>query len=364
MPAGDWLCPARAERVVRERFLAGEKVISVCVLDPSAGFTPVTTTRSIGGKTKITIGSEEVEAIECVSEVEGIAKGREWIDATGELVRSETEVGGMRIVMTRIGEHHRTTIDELPEIMVSTFVKPDRPIDDPSRVTRAVLHLSVDEGEMPGLPETSAQRVRMIDGKSSEVTIDRSFPSPAPEAEARDGRYTAGSSSVNIKDQRLIDFAEQALRDAEGKSTAERAEILRRAVHGHITKKSLGVAMATASEVVRTREGDCTEHGVLLVAALRAAGIPARGVTGMLYVESFEGAEHIFGYHMWAQALIDGVWIDLDATYPDEVAFDATHVALSLSPLDDADGLTDLVTIAKLMGRLRINVVETVRGEP
>jgi transglutaminase-like putative cysteine protease len=115
---------------------------------------------------------------------------------------------------------------------------------------------------------------------------------------------------------------------------------------------------------VRTREGDCTEHGVLLTAALRAAGIPARAATGMLYVESFEGAERIFGYHMWAQALIDGVWVDLDATYPDEVAFDATHVALSVSPLDDADGMMDLVTIAKLMGRLRIEVVDVARGEP
>jgi hypothetical protein len=364
MPAGDWLCPARAEREVREKFLAGEQVISVRVLDPSAGFAPVTITRSIVGKTKITIGGEEVEAIECVSKVDGIAESREWVDATGELLRSDTTLGGMRIVMTLIGDRHRTVIDELPEIMVSTFVKPDKPIENPSRVSRAVLRLTVGEGEMPELPGTSAQRVKVIDGRTVEVVIDARTATPAPEGEARDARYLSASSAVNIKDQRLIEFAERALRDAGGKSTADRAEILRRAVHGHITKKSLGVALGTASEVVRTREGDCTEHGVLLTAALRAAGIPARAATGMLYVESFEGAERIFGYHMWAQALIDGVWVDLDATYPDEVAFDATHVALSVSPLDDADGMMDLVTIAKLMGRLRIEVVDVARGEP
>ena len=47
---------------------------------------------------------------------------------------------------------------------------------------------------------------------------------------------------------------------------------------------------------------------------LRSAGIPARGATGLVYVEGYQGAPHAFGWHMWTQALVDGVWFDLDAT--------------------------------------------------
>jgi len=79
-------------------------------------------------------------------------------------------------------------------------------------------------------------------------------------------------------------------------------------VNQYITGKGMEHGYASALDVYRTRSGDCTEHSLLTVALLRAAGIPARPVVGMAFGE----AEHAFVGHMWVEAYIDR-WRTLDA---------------------------------------------------
>ena len=131
---------------------------------------------------------------------------------------------------------------------------------------------------------------------------------------------------------------------------------LREFVSREIANKDLSVGFATASEVIRTKQGDCSEHGVLLAAMLRGAGVPSRVVSGMIYVDQFLDQQNIFGYHMWAQAWIDGKWVDMDATTPNTV-FDAAHIAMVASDTDDGNTMNDLVKLAPLIGRLKINVI-------
>src|SRR5205085_3072434 len=125
-------------------------------------------------------------------------------------------------------------------------------------------------------------------------------------------------------------------------------------------EKDLGVGFANASETARTRRGDCTEHGVLLAALLRAANIPSRVACGLIYADGFAGSKHIFGYHMWAQALLNvngkPTWVDLDGTLGDKTPFDATHIALAVSALADGQSQDALMAIATVIGRLQIKV--------
>jgi transglutaminase-like putative cysteine protease len=137
----------------------------------------------------------------------------------------------------------------------------------------------------------------------------------------------------------------------------DRARAIERFVHEYISSKSLGVGFATASEVCQTREGDCSEHAVLLAAMLRADGIPSRGVSGLVYVDQFVNQDKVFGYHMWAQGLIDVTgtprWIDLDAAvYP----MDATHIAVTTSSLADDDVVNSMVGVAEVLNALSIEV--------
>jgi hypothetical protein len=70
------------------------------------------------------------------------------------------------------------------------------------------------------------------------------------------------------------------------------------------------VAFATADEVARTLEGDCTEMGVLLAAMCRARGIPSRVAFGLVYDPTNPG----FGGHLWTEVYVDGRWEVMDAT--------------------------------------------------
>ena len=149
------------------------------------------------------------------------------------------------------------------------------------------------------------------------------------------------------------------LRDATGDAATprRRAEALRAFVADYVRDKNLDSILATASEVAESRAGDCTEHSVLLAALLRAAGIPSRVVTGLVYVEQFAGERRLFAYHMWVQAFVEDRWLDLDATF--EAPFDAAHVAVGTTALnDDRATFPELAKLAALIGDARIRVVE------
>lgn len=105
---------------------------------------------------------------------------------------------------------------------------------------------------------------------------------------------------------------------------------LRSFVSDYITQHGLDVGYASALEVARTREGDCTEYAVLLAAMARAEQIPTRVVTGLVYVDRFSGSSRVFVPHAWVQAWIDGRWQSFDAALRH---FDSTHIAL-----DTGDG--------------------------
>ena len=173
---------------------------------------------------------------------------------------------------------------------------------------------------------------------------------------------------INSDDKKVRALAANALKDKPvGLAAHGKALLMVDYVSQYITEKNLGVALASASDVARTAQGDCTEHAVLLAAMLRVEKIPSRTVTGLVYVDQFVGKKKIFGYHMWTQAWIkkpgdtEARWVDLDAAMPGEIdTFDATHIALGHSAMDDKDGMVDMVNASSVIGRLSIKVIEPV----
>ena len=99
----------------------------------------------------------------------------------------------------------------------------------------------------------------------------------------------------------------------------------------YIQNADLSVGYASAAEVAKSRQGDCTEFAVLTTAMCRAAGIPAQVVSGIVYVADFAGREGFLG-HAWTQAYIGGRWIGLDAALKDgdHGGYSAAHIALSI----------------------------------
>jgi hypothetical protein len=83
-------------------------------------------------------------------------------------------------------------------------------------------------------------------------------------------------------------------------------------VDEHIKEKNGSRGMDVASVVARRREGDCTEHAVLLTAVARAFGWPARVVNGLAVVALRNGSVGVFG-HAWTEVFEGGTWRVADA---------------------------------------------------
>jgi transglutaminase-like putative cysteine protease len=363
LPEGAWLPPAAAERYVQQRFKSGAKEIVVRTMDPSNGPTVVTATRTGFEPARVEVGGRSVEAIRTQVEVSIMpgVKSTEYVDAEGDLIRSETVMGGLNVVMVSATKEEALSEGKgpSPEVMLKTFIRPDKEIKDPRRVARASYVLSVEEGALPAVPETGSQRVEALGESSARVRVDAREFGAAPEGDAANAAYLRATTMCNSDDEEVRRLTARATQAA-GEDKADRAENIRKFVHRYISKKTLGVGFASASEVARNREGDCSEHGVLLAAMLRADGIPARVASGLVYAEGFAGERAIFGYHMWAQALltVDGKarWVDLDATLPAGTPYDATHLTLGVSALEEGDLTSGMTSVATAMGRLRIAV--------
>lgn len=89
-------------------------------------------------------------------------------------------------------------------------------------------------------------------------------------------------------------------------------EALERLVDGWIVHKTMARGLDAASRVAARREGDCSEHAVLLAAAARLAGRPSRFVLGIALVP-IGGALRAFG-HAWVELHDGRGWSIADAT--------------------------------------------------
>jgi transglutaminase-like putative cysteine protease len=198
--------------------------------------------------------------------------------------------------------------------------------------------------------------VRRIDDHTAEVVIRRvdGRAEPAEEKLPPPGEeFTRATRFLQCGD---AEVRRQAEAGAAGETDPLRVALrLERSVRDLVTDKNFSTALASAAEVARSREGDCTEHAVLLAALLRCRGIPSRVAAGLVYVESLEG----FGGHMWTEAFIGGRWIPLDATLGRGGAGPA-HIKLADSSLaDNAPApVTAFAPLIKLLGgAARIEVI-------
>lgn len=373
LPAGHWSTPAAAERRVKERMKAGDAAIITPSLSPATGAMIVTETRDSFEPAVLSVDGKDVNVVKCrvtSTAAPGIST-IEYLDAQGTLIRQETAMGALPIVMMLTTQADATGKFEAPEIMVSTFVVPDRQIKNARKLARAEYVLSVPEGDLPALAPTGSQTITKLDARSARVRVDIH----APIADAKDAAnpaYLAPTTVADSKDAKVLELHKRATKDA-GTDPAARAEAMRLFVGRFIKAKNLSVGFASASETARSGEGDCSEHGVLLATLLRADGTPSRVVSGLIYVDGLARGQGAFGYHLWTQALleVDGHtrWVDLDATLNGPTPSDAAHIALALSDLSDADTMTSLVSVAPLLGRLAIEVVSTTpapetKGQP
>jgi transglutaminase-like putative cysteine protease len=96
-------------------------------------------------------------------------------------------------------------------------------------------------------------------------------------------------------------------------------------VYGNLDK-DLSTNLARASDVVAKRVGDCTEHSQLTIALMRAGGLPAREVSGLIYMGD---DVQRFGFHSWVEVGLAGRWVPVDPSWNQMLA-DPSHLKLGV----------------------------------
>lgn len=371
-PEGQWVTPARAREHAQIALAQGQGSFSIRTIDPSSGLEPVTLSYKVLGRGTVQAAGKTVSAIEWQVRHSGLpgVVSTEHVNEQGDAVRASLDMGGITLTLLEASRDLALSPFSPPELMERTLVTPDRPIEDPRRAARAVFRLRVDDGApIPDLPATGTQRAELLDDGSVRLTIDARAPGEPVEPGFDAAPFLASSAAIDLSDGAIQELRRDATR-AVSESEPDRAEALRRFVATTIDDESLGVGLATASDVARTRRGDCTEHAVLLAALLRADRIPSRVVSGLVYVEQLGDRRGVFGYHMWTQALVrdrgERRWVDLDATIGSQSLFDATHIALSIESLADDEPPASIAALVGLVGRVRIEVeqIEHDAGVP
>src|SRR5262249_26052601 len=156
------------------------------------------------------------------------------------------------------------------DIALDTMV-PTAPIPRPYKTQKVVYRVSL-LGDDPAkyLTVGETQSVKPLKANVVELTVTAPKPpvdlKPIPIGD----EFTRATPFLQVNDRAV---QEHARKGSSGETNPLKVAVqLEQYVHRNITKKSFSTALASAAEVAKSLEGDCTEHAVLLAAMLRARG--------------------------------------------------------------------------------------------
>ena len=247
------------------------------------------------------------------------------------------KTGGL-FEIKREPEEVATNLGETPvEILAKTTVKSDVKLGEPP-LQELVLQAS-GLGEFK-FPEATYQKVQYLSNGEARLTISPPQGKPEPSELGDREKYLKANPTLQSDSPEVRRLVESL--GLRGLSERRKVEKLTRWVYSNLEKAS-NVNASTSLSVLKNRAGDCTEHTILLTTLLRAAGIPARELSGLVYTND---DLQVFGYHAWVEVYVDGGWLAVDPTF-NQVPADAGHILQSRE-----DSLAEL----QIMGTLRLTV--------
>lgn len=278
-----------------------------------------------------------------------------WTDDKGRI--QKTLVPGLKQETFRTTKERATqkvTPSEL-DLMAASVVRVKGLTKNFSAAQRVVYKAQLKSGEIRGvLAPGFGQRIQNEKGATADFEVrlvtgewpkERDIPQVEPTA-----KDLQANNFLQSDDSKVVALAKElGTAETDAWKLAKSAEAM---VHSKIKRKDFSQAFATAAEVARDLEGDCTEHAVLLAAVCRARKIPAKVCIGLVYVPNMKG----FAFHAWNEVWVKDRWIPLDATLgrgfvpPD-------HIKLADTNLDGGNAFAAVLPVVRAMGQLELEVV-------
>lgn len=277
-----------------------------------------------------------------------------WIDGDGRVVRSTSPVGfSIERTSFELAQQARDDVREVVglgrdlegDLILSTAI-----------ASNVDLGRGTDHGELRFVLSGVDLDGFELDGGRQELRGDTLLVRRERLADLRPG-YTLPYPRMDLRGtlepEPLIQSGDERIqneaRRIAGRTRAARtdplrvAERLTAAVHDML-RKEITFSLPSATQVLETRRGDCTEHTVLYVALARALGLPARPAVGLVHLEGS------FYYHAWPEVWL-GEWVAVDPTFG-EFPAGAAHLRFVTG------SLAQQLEIARLVGDLAIEVID------
>lgn len=135
-----------------------------------------------------------------------------------------------------------------------------------------------------------------------------------PDTRQEYAEFLAPSPYISLPEE-VLRIAEQA-KDGSNGAAADFALKLAHWVHETLTYDPDAThVLSRLDEVLELRAGVCQDFAHLMIACCRAIGVPARYVSGYLYVGGVDGMRGEQATHAWVECLLPGGrWLAIDPT--------------------------------------------------
>ena len=298
--------------VMEEKGFKEGTTYTVRAFDPSS-LSAHDMTVTVGARKKTDLLGRSV----MLTEVNGTLDGgvgtmalRTYVDDGGNDLKTVMSMMGMQLELIACGKNVAFGGNEVLDVLDRMMLASPTPLKGlaPAASVSYVM-APTNSGAKLKFLATDNQRIEAMPSGRVRVTVapvaaPKNAPLPYTGADPQAAAALKPSQFVQSDDKKIRALARKAVGDAKDAATAARR--IETFVRTYISKKNLSVGYATAAEVAETREGDCSEHAVLTAAMCRAAGIPARVVTGIAYVSRLRERRDVFAPHAWNEAYVGG----------------------------------------------------------
>jgi hypothetical protein len=283
-----------------------------------------------------------------------------WIDAQGRVVLASGPVGfemersAFEIAYENFRRRDTARVarnSAAPHlgavVPVTALAAGVREAPPPSATGLARFRVRLSGVDLTGFDRLLAGPRQHLAGDTLEITRESALQAHAapyrlPSQDTALARWLQAEPLIQSWDPRIAAQARLIVRAGRDRSPARAAELLTHWVHGNV-RRELGNSVPSAEKVLETRRGDCNAFATLYVALARSAGLPARTVAGLIYLNGR------FYYHAWPEVYL-GDWVAVDPTF-DQYPADAAHLRFVVG------GLARQVELFPLVGRLTLEVL-------
>ncbi len=278
-----------------------------------------------------------------------------WLDDSFTPLRRETELDGLgTLVLTRstkekVAVAPGATLDIGSRSLITLNKSILRPYDSRKITYRITVKGEDDPSSLFVLD--NHQKANNAKGDAFDLTVQPVRPGKADDSAKIDEEYLGSSHFIDCEDERIVEVTRRAI--AGERDPWKKAVKIERWVKNAMRNDNVA-DLVPASQIARTLRGDCRHHAFLTAAMARAAGVPSRTAIGLLYV--YKGGPR-FGFHTWVEVSIDGRWVGLDSTLG-KGGVSATHVKVTQHSWHKTESLTPLLPVHRILGKLRIDVLQ------